>query len=258
MKTFSTLLLLCLQSYIASAQSLAIRPAVNFGYATNTIHAAPANDAGFSSPQRIFSSCKPGVGISVEYSFKKQHAVELSISRIPADYLAHFNNGRNAVQVTGLYLTAVGLYYNYTLNTPINLKGWQLRPFIGIGVGTIINRSSDAYKRKFNEESYTAGKQSTDTSNTGSVWLYKVNELGLTVSWCIGMKLYNKQQKERLALSLNYSAGFIDMAYLEGYYYTGTPKQRNEYTLASKGSTVFLSLSTPLTIYRKLQDIRED
>ncbi len=258
MKTISTLLLLFLNAGIASSQSLAIRPAVNFGYATNTIHTAPSNDATFSSPQRVFSSCKPGISISAEYNFKKQHAVELSVSSIPTDYLAKFNNGHNAVSVTGLYLTAVSLHYNYILSTSIDFKKLHIRPFVGIGFGTIVNRGNSAYKQKFNEEQYVAGKQSTDTGNTGSVWLHKANELGLTVSGRIGMKLYNKQQKERLAISLNYSSGFIDMAYVEGYYYSGTPKQRNEYTLASKGSTVFLSVSTPLTIYRKAQDIRKD
>jgi hypothetical protein len=198
-----------------------------------------------------------GAGVAVEYNINRLNTLELGIMHTTLQF-GHSHKiykGMFAVikQSDGSAhnIWASYIAYNKTLNSNIRLFSATIHPTIALGIGTSFNKSDNYYSAATYDDStfYNYRDPGDSTYITENTRERKMGNLGLQVLGRIGLKFCSpKNSKERFTLSLGYYKGFINLSSLEGYYTTNT---RKHYKLVSKGTNVYLSLTMPITVYRK-------
>lgn len=257
MKTFAILLFICLQSHVVFSQSITIRPAFNYGYAFNAVEKKPTNDISFKSPVNPFFMANFGAGVAVEYNINRLNALELGVmhTTLQFGHTHKIYKGMFAVikQSDGSAhnIWASYLAYNKTIESTIRLLGAAIHPTVALGIGTAFNKSNNYYSAATYDDStfYNYRDPGDSTYVNENTRERKMGNIGLYALGRIGLKFFSpKNSKERFTLSLGYYKGFINLSSLEGYYTTNT---RKHYKLSSKGTNVYLSLTMPITVYRK-------
>ncbi len=238
-------------SHLLPAQNIGIRLGCNYGYAYNTLKLAPS-DPSFISPRKPMSYFIP----SFDIYYKRNSAITLSTSITGTgvfysySYTHYPKNEKIITNISeGFGIPQVSTKISYEPKLPMFLgySGFfnvYLKPRFSIGPALNINTDILKYDSSNNN---VIG--SIDTSIVGQKW-YRLNSFGVALNNAIGLTFYRSSNKKELFnISLNCSKGFTPLAEVIGHYSTALGNKYS-YAFIMRGTYWFLSLSTPITLYR--------